>query len=225
MKALVAMQQQTQTPQQQGTGSEDKISKLRDRQLRRGVRDGEPDVRDESVAEQYKKLMKPPPAPRRKNSQDVFNERRASLQQFLASPEKRTRPEMFTYLNLGKKVEPWFKNHGQQDTGLGIDDIIEGQRVSDAPKKDDRFPDYHKKPQIHRASSMASLNASSSRRESSSRGPNDRGRRRSSKDQPRAGQLTKSSRSASLSSLNAGTYDSHNPIGTFDSHRQHRNRH
>ena len=54
---------------------------------------------------------------------------------------------MFTYLQLGKKVEPWFKDHGQQDTGLGIDNIIEGQRVSDKPKKDARFPDYHKKPQ------------------------------------------------------------------------------
>ena len=72
---------------------------------------------------------------------------------------------------------------------------------------------------------MASLNGGSSRRDSSARGPTDRARRRSSKEQPRAGQLTKSSRSASLSSLNGGTYDSHNQIGTFDSHRQHRNRH
>ena len=53
-------------------------------------------------------------------------------------------PQSFTYLNLAAKMEPWFKGHGQQDTGMSPTDLLEGHRVSKNPKKDPRFPDYHK---------------------------------------------------------------------------------
>ncbi|KAL5258478.1 hypothetical protein ACHWQZ_G009094 [Mnemiopsis leidyi] len=134
------------------------ISHMQRQQKQRGIRTGELDFFDPKVLRKYRKLTTNKTSPKekakkpdtendlRRKSQDIFNQRRASIGKFLANPENRRRSESFTYLKMADNRGPWYKEDGQQDKGLTNDDLLAGRRVSSTPKKDPRFPDYYKRP-------------------------------------------------------------------------------